>query len=221
MMRFAIRAWAGWSSGPDAVGVKCVPALLRRRVTALGRNTLGTACALPSLDQARYVFSSRHGEFRRTLAILRSIAAAEDLSPTEFSMSVHHALSGLLSISQGNHGGHTAIAAGAESFCFGMMEAAASLAETPSQPVMLIHCDEPLPDEYAVFDTEASAAVLALLLEHTGDEMFSLEMSENLSGGQSQQPAALAFRQFLDGKDAELDFYSEIRRWHWGRHGAG
>lgn len=218
MMRFSIPAWAGWSCGPDTEGVKRLPALTRRRLSPLGRNALGAASTLPALDTARYIFSSRHGEFSRTQTILHTIAAAEALSPTDFSMSVHHALTGILSIIHHNHAGHTAIAAGAESLCFAMIEAAACMAENPAQPVLLLHYDDALADEYAAFDSGAPAAILALLLQANGENSLTFMMAEKPAAPASTTPAALALWQFLDGDAAQSVFNGPTHSWQWSRH---
>jgi len=57
--------------------------------------------------------------------------ATEDGVAGDFSLGVHNALAGLLSVSTRNHGGHTALAAGIDSFGFGLMEAAVCLLERP------------------------------------------------------------------------------------------
>lgn len=221
LLHFTVRAWAGWASGSDSSDAKGIPSLLRRRVTALGRNALGAACSLPELDKVRYVFSSRHGEFSRTLSILKSIVDAEALSPTDFSMSVHHALVGLLSISQNNHSGHTAVAAGEESFCFGLIEALACLAEAPQDPVMLIHCDEPLPGGYAAFNRADDRPVaLALLLGEGGGQDFGVQSYAKIEGGR-QNSIALDFLNFLNGCETEADSASDTRHWRWVRYGTG
>ncbi|MGB8600666.1 MAG: beta-ketoacyl synthase chain length factor [Rhizomicrobium sp.] len=219
MMRFSIPAWTGWSCGPDTDGVKRLPALTRRRLTALGRNALGAASMLPALDTARYIFSSRHGEFNRTQTILHSIAAAEELSPTEFSMSVHHALTGMLSITHHNHFGHSAIAAGSESLCFALIEAAACIAENPAQPVLLLHYDDALTGEYAVFDSGAQPAILALLLQAEGENSLTFTMAEKSAAPAGTTPAARTLWQFLDGDAAQGVFYGPTHSWHWSRHG--
>jgi len=43
---------------------------------------------------------------------MEGLVAGEGVSPAEFTLSVHHALVGLLSIAQSNRRGHTALAAG-------------------------------------------------------------------------------------------------------------
>src|SRR5580658_10067559 len=92
-----------WPSRDDAV--RCgqsrpaVPVLLRRRITPIGQAVLRAAWSLPGLERARFVFASRHGEFNRTLTMLEAMADDEGPSPADFSLSVHNALPGLLSIS--------------------------------------------------------------------------------------------------------------------------
>jgi hypothetical protein len=215
-MRFSVRAWADGSG--DAAAGKPLPAMLRRRATGLGKRALAAASSLPDTDKARYVLSSRHGEFSRTLAILKALAADEPVSPADFSMSVHHALAALLSIASGNHGGHTAIAAGEESFCFALIEAAARLAEAPDEPVLLLHYDEPLPGEYAAFNPPAAApSVLALLLENASGPEFSLAMSAKRRTEIDGIPAARAFAAFLGGASAAAEYEGETRHWRFAR----
>jgi hypothetical protein len=216
-IHFAVRAWAGVADAPDPVAVKAIPPLLRRRVTAMGKRALGAACQLPDADKARFVFSSRHGEFVRTLAILKSIAADEPLSPTDFSMSVHHALASLLSIAKENHNGHVAIAAGEESFCYGLIEALGALAESPD-PVILIHSDEPLPEAYGVFNPQGDLPIgLALLLARDGGEDFSFEAADH--AGTPTASIATEFMNFLQCSDRERNAFGATGHWRWVRHG--
>src|SRR5262245_2969534 len=193
-LRLAVRAWSAWApqrqtsaawrawaratematSEADADRI-AVPLMLRRRSTALGQKMIASAlaCGETALT-GRYVLASRHGEFSRTLGILRSLAARELPSPAEFSMSVHNGLAGLLSIHLGNTRGHTALAAGLDTFGFGLIEAAAHLVEQPSEPVLLFFGDEPLPDEFDVFggdDIDLPLVVaLALQAPAAGDD---------------------------------------------------
>lgn len=218
-MHLSVTDWAGWTIGPDTEGVKRLPALMRRRLSPIGRNALGAASLLPAVDQARYIFSSRHGEFGRTRAILQSIAAGEELSPTDFSMSVHHALTGILSITHHNHAGHTALAAGTESLFLAATEAAASLMENPHQPVVLLHYDEALPEEYGVFETEPGAHVLALQLCAHGGTDLTFSMAPKAQDAEQPVPAAIALWQFLESDRLTLDYHGKNHSWHWARHG--
>jgi Beta-ketoacyl synthase, N-terminal domain len=220
-LRLAVRAWAAWApqretpaawrawagvadmvSSEAHDGAVPVPMMLRRRSTALGQKMLASAlaCGETALT-GRYVLASRHGEFSRTLGILKSLAAHELPSPAEFSMSVHNGLAGLLSIHLGNTHGHTALAAGVDTFGFGLMEAAARLVEHPGEPVLLLFGDEPLPGEYDVFgedDVELPLVVaLALGTPAAGDDIIAFHAAPRGPGPRPSTAAPIDFLRFL------------------------
>ena len=146
--------------------------LLRRRLSPFGQRVVGavSTCAA-GLPSARYVLSTRHGELTRALATLRAIETEGLPSPTDFSMSIHHALLGLMSIHTSNRSGHTALSGGWDSFANGLLEASTCIVERPDEPVILVHADEKLPEEYATFREEDDAAlplVLAIALGPPG-----------------------------------------------------
>jgi hypothetical protein len=220
-LRLTVRAWSAWApqretpaawrawaratdigaSEADASSI-AVPMMLRRRSTALGQKMIASAlaCGETALT-GRYVLASRHGEFSRTLGILKSLAAHELPSPAEFSMSVHNGLAGLLSIHLGNTRGHTALAAGVDTFGFGLIEAAARLVEQPSEPVLLFFGDEPLPGEYDVFgedDVDLPLVVaLALQAPAAGDDGILFDAVPRSAGTQPSTAAPIDFLRFL------------------------
>jgi Beta-ketoacyl synthase, N-terminal domain len=132
------QGWTAWAAGASrdiaASGqVETVsttpPPILRRRVTSVGQLALRAAyCLEQPADEPRVILCSRHGEFSRTLGLIQTVAAGEATSPAEFTLSVHHGLAGLLSIAHRNMAGHTAIAAGPDTFGCGMLEALGCLA---------------------------------------------------------------------------------------------
>ena len=229
-MTFVVRAWASWdeavlpgdSSGGTPGGAP--PPLLRRRVGTLGQHALRLAWSMTGSGEGRLVASSRHGEFRRTLGILDSIIAGEGVSPAEFTLSVHHALVGLLSIARANRRGHTAVAAGLESFCFGFLEAASCLAETPAEPVLLIHYDEPLPEPFTSFAAEtgpAMALVVALAANGPGEAMTLAMTPTTAPGPTAPHSPAAGFCEFLG--DPSAPHFSAVgprMTWQWSRHAA-
>lgn len=92
-------------------------------------------------------------------------------SPTDFSMSIHHALLGVMSIQSDNRLGHTALSAGRDSFLNGLLEAAVCIVENPDEPVILIYADEALPSDYGRFreaDDAALPQVVAFALGRPG-----------------------------------------------------
>jgi hypothetical protein len=169
----SIAYWRGEKDGTpcDRQAAPSLPPLLRRRVTSIGQLAFQAAQGLGASGLPRIIFCSRHGEFERTLSILDSLAQSEPVSPADFSMSVHNALAGLLSIATKNPAGHTAIAAGADSFGFGLIEAAACLLANPHEPILFVYYDEPLPGAYEELgdDDEIGLAVALLLGAAQGD----------------------------------------------------
>jgi len=220
--------WIAWSHGAT-VTVEAdssnnpLPPILRRRVTAIGQTAFRTACNLTVPRSARFVFCSRHGEFQRTLRILTALAGSEPVSPAEFSLSVHNALAGLLSIAWHNPAGHTTIAAGADSFGSALIEAASCLMERPDEPVLLVYCDEPLPQPYnEIADGDETCVALAMLLispQHdTGDVIFELRKKrEAAPAAGSSSDQARAFLRFLLKNGIEERPNRELQRWRWRR----
>lgn len=149
--RSDLASWRTWAATPESSTADAAPffdaaplsGMLRRRATPLGRTALAAALGIPDVETARYVLSTRHGEFSRTVSLLESLADREAPSPADFSMSVHHALSGLLSMAVKNRGRHTAVSGGPESFGYGLIEAATCVATCPDEPVIQLHFDEP------------------------------------------------------------------------------
>lgn len=220
--------WLAWARGEPRPAMALsqpapLPPLLRRRVSAIGQMAFRAVNGLAPVPRARFVFCSRHGEYRRTKALLDAVAAREAPSPAEFSLSVHNALAGLLSIARNNEAGHTAVAAGSDSFGFGLLESVACLAAKPDEPVLLVYYDEPLPDVYADFrDGEEATLALALLLTPgRGDGSDLLVSCETKRTDDPARPPptaqALDFLRFLLSGENERSTPGGIVRWRWRR----
>lgn len=231
-LSFAVTAWSAWSpvleskaawlqwagkTGSPSLGAESpTPALLRRRVSPLGQKALKAAWALPDAAVAPMVFCSRHGEFGRTLSILDSLVSRAEVSPADFTLSVHNALAGLLSIACANRQGHTMIAAGAESFGFGMLEALARLAERPDEPVLLVYFDERLPVPFDAFDDNATQPIaLAMTLSVSGGERLTLDTHPANGAGVSGEPAVMAFMRTMLGASSHSVSVGEQLVWNW------
>jgi len=232
-MVFTVRAWSAWnedgSSGEtDSAGSHHIqsapPSLLRRRVGPLGQHALRLAWDMACSGEARLIASSRHGEFHRSLGIMEGIVAGEGVSPAEFTLSVHHALIGLLSIVRGNGRGHTAVAAGRESLCFGFLDAVAGLADAPEEPVLLIHYDEPLPQPFTRFAPEtglALALVLALAASGPGEAMtLATKPTAPPAPDSAPDPAAGLVGFLADAAVPRFTFVGPRMTWTWARDAA-
>jgi len=216
---FRLHGWESWAPHDNAEKAIAIPTLLRRRITPIGQKALNCAWELPEAANARIILSSRHGEFSRTLSLLEAIISKSDLSPADFTLSVHHALIGLLSIVQKNHKGHTAIASGSESFCFGLLEAAACLHENPNESVVLIHFDDLLQDSFAEFNNpnEQPIALALALTGVGGNEEFQIDIEPN----SSSVPSALHaqdFLKFVSSDARECLSVGENQKWRWTRN---
>lgn len=221
--------WRAWACGMDhepaasSQPSAAVPSLLRRRVTPIGQQALRAAYRLAG-PGTRYVFCSRHGEFKRTLVLLETIARRDPTSPAEFSLSVHNALPGLLSIATQNHAGHTAVAGGPDSFGLGFLEALGCLFERPDETVLLVYFDESLPAPYIELpETEGPGIVLALLLAAAGctagDLVVSAEPVANVSHTRQTDRHALDFIRFFLSNQDEHVHHGARMVWRWARAG--
>ena len=218
VLRFSILNWSAWTPGRETRAAWCswagvdhdgepttpapaLPMMLRRRLSPFGQRLVGAIsdCAI-GLPPARYVLSTRHGELARALTVLDAIEADSMPSPTDFSMAIHHALLGLLSIHTGNRLGHTALSAGQDSFANGLLEAATCIAERPDEPVILVHGDDKLPSDYAAFrepDDAALPMVVALALGAPGAAPGRDVALELAPAGAEAEPAACMAADFL------------------------
>jgi hypothetical protein len=220
-LTFHVETWTAWRGAPGGgeADAAALPASLRRRVGSLGRQALAAAWKVMPDPAPRFVFSSRHGEYDRTLRLLETLIADGEVSPADFSLSVHHGLAGLLSIATGNHEGHTAIAAGPDSFGYGLLDAAACAAETPDRPVLLVHFDEPLPPLYrdALDDDEQAPVAVALALRAAGEGTALSIEAEPSEDGRRGVGLAAAFIDFLASSDREAAAAGGRMTWRWRR----
>ncbi len=217
--RINVDAWSGAVGVAVQPGEQALPGSIRRRVTSLGRRALAAAWSFAPEQNTRFIFSSRHGEYARTFSMLQTLAKEDTVSPADFSMSVHHALAGVMSIAMGNRKGHTALAAGADTFGYGLMEAAACLSEKPSEPVLLVHYDEPLPDAYAGFADGHAGTVLALSLRPPrGAEDIEVQATPGTAEAPEQpEDLASAFLAFLSSSEPEAACRGDRMMWRWRR----
>jgi hypothetical protein len=162
--------WAPLATGaPD---VSAIDALLRRRLSPMGKGMLACAARVVG-DQGplRSVFASQHGDPARTLPVLEDLARGLEASPTQFSMNVHNAIAGIWSIARKDPSPSTSLAAGAETFGWGLVEACAQYQEDPSQPLLYVFGDDQLPDLFQRFDSRPTPLHAIALLIGAGATM--------------------------------------------------
>ena len=220
--------WIAWLQGAKnpkddaAQTAVSLPTMLRRRISVIGQMAFRASYALSGDRMARFIFCTRHGEFQRTLRILKSIVAEEPISPAEFSLSVHNALAGLLSIAWNNTAGHTTISAGADSFGSAMLDAVACLKSRPNEQVLVVYFDDLLPEPYDKFaDDDETCVALAMLLssphEDGEDLTLALEPRDRDMMSLSASGQALDFLRFILSGEPERRSMGERLQWRWCR----
>ena len=167
-----------WRATPDAPkpDVSFVPAMERRRLTGVERAALAVAhraleayrssCAPEAATeddvQMPVVFASRWGEIGTTVKLMQQMHADGEMSPAGFSNSVHNAAPGHLSLLSKNRASYTAIAAGADSYEMGLLEAS-----TYPGKVLFVYAEEDTPEFYKPdFPDIQAAHAVALVIDN-------------------------------------------------------
>jgi len=220
------RAWARepWPpQGGDAPPVRFLPAIQRRRFDQLSRMMLEVAhrCGDASLlAEISCVFASRHGAFSTTVSLLENLAVDAPLSPALFSHSVHNTQAGLFSIWAQNRRPSVSLAAGAETFAHGFLEALGTLHREPGRPALFVTGDEPTPDALTDLAERVQAPyALALLLASEGPGAplrLGLEASRP-DEGRGDRPDALEFIRWWLSEEKVLRLVHAPRAWVWTR----
>jgi hypothetical protein len=218
-----VARWSTWPAAqplaPDSPDVRFIDASLRRRLGPLARMMLHVArdCA-GDAGPLRLVFASRHGELGYTVALLRALAAAEPLSPTLFSLSVHNAPAGLFSTFRGDRAESTALAAGAETLGQALLEAYCQLATDPGVPVLVVYGDEPLPQEYREFgeaqDLQPRGRALAVLLSADAPRRTEVLAEAAGDAASSDEAQAESFVRHLE-RGGPGRWVGGGKRWSW------
>jgi len=156
------------ASEPSTPAAAILGARARGRASMLTRMisevaTTATQAASVELARVALIVGSAYGEMETTSQLLTMMSEGDGaLSPARFQSSVHNAAAGLLSITTGNQGFSTCLAAGDATAAALLFEAQAWLAEHGGE-VLIILAEEHLPEFFAHNETfEAAAAALVL-----------------------------------------------------------
>lgn len=217
-------AWAAWAHAPTPLSPEghpdaaFLPAMLRRRCTPLTRLVLTAAFgALEEGERSdvRTVFATRHGSINESIELLHQVVAGERLSPTKFSHTVHNAQAGLFCIAAGNRRASSSLAARADTFACGWLEALTHLERDPTCPVLLVTSDVPLDPTFAPLVPEPPGAYGLGLLLSRGDDGpgFDFDLAGRSEAGARPWPDAAEFLRFLLAGEERL----EIGRYGWSR----
>lgn len=139
-----------------------IPAMQRRRLSTVAKLAINSAIQALAQQQVDYiVWVSQYGEEKKTLNILEDVLSDQTPSPTQFSTSVHNAVSGLYSILCKDATPATSLAG---LWNDGLIEAYAWLKTAPeNSQALLVYYDEPLPEIYIEHQPFMSFAVAGLV----------------------------------------------------------
>ena len=142
--------------------IEHIPAMQRRRLSRLAKLAMNSAMQTLATQHADYiVWVSQYGDEAKTLNILADVLREQTPSPTQFSTSVHNAISGLYSILCRDATPATSLAG---SWNDGLIEAYAWLKTRPeARQVLLVYYDEALPDIYIEHQPFAAFAMAAMI----------------------------------------------------------
>ncbi|MBU1308137.1 MAG: beta-ketoacyl synthase chain length factor [Gammaproteobacteria bacterium] len=232
-MEFFLTDWAVWTpeltlddaSLIAAPELTQVPAMTRRRLSKLTKLTFDVALQLQASDntpaaqqQLSTIFASRHGDLHKTLGLLQQVAQQEELSPTQFALSVHNAIIGQLSLFSQNRADSNAIAAGADSLHYAVLEAAARLqTEADLDQVLVLYADEPVPQVYQPFCRDpAQPVALALLLSRSQGEKVCFSR-HSAPAQQASEQQTLQLLPWLQQQCHAVSIAGRQCQWQWQR----
>ncbi len=173
----SMSAWAGGvadAAQPAPVGAAFGRAN-RRRAGALGRaiaDAASEAMTEAQVDPAvvPIVVGSSVGEAVTMIGLLDQLwRTKEPMSPAAFTTSVHNAASGLLSISHGNRGFTTSLAADDDTPAAALLEAI-GLVATRGGPVVVVCADEAVPESLVGDNPRWCLLAAAVVLAPLGDD---------------------------------------------------
>jgi hypothetical protein len=217
-------AWQAWATAPVPLSTEghpkaeFLPAMLRRRCTPLSRLVLTAAFGALAEDEpsaVRTVFATRHGSINESIELLHQVVKQERLSPTRFSHTVHNAQAGLFCIAAGNRQASSSLAARADTFACGWLEALTFLERDPGTPVLLVTSDVALDPTFApLVDEPPGAYGLGVLLERDGEGPgLDFDVAGRSEPGARPWPDAAEFLRFLLSEEPRL----ELGRFGWTR----
>lgn len=185
-------AWLAWFKNPQPIsedskaGATQVPALMRRRLSSLGRAAIEAVMAIydesDRENQTPIVFASRWGDIGLSVKLLKELCQEKSVSPMGFSTSVHNGIGGLFSISQKHRANIVAIA-GAETTPSAAIFEAMGLLHEGARSVIVVVYEERSPEEFARFHTANFTYAWAVRLQQAKTDESSFTVNSYTTEG--------------------------------------
>ncbi len=227
MQKFAIKKWAMWdfsvsdefssfsrvSKGQPVLAE--IKPMVKRRMPPLAKaiqeiNTNEGLAAMPC------VYASKNGELSRTIKLIRQYGG--DLSPTMFSMSVHNAIAGLLSVINDDNSPYTVIDCMSGAIEMAVFEAVTLLRDNDA--VKVLYFEESTDEDMSAMVADEDQAMVLMFVVERGDDL-SVEINDQ---GTSNEPLNRSNRlvkkilSLLEGRvNQVVQAYGRVT-WVWKRH---
>jgi hypothetical protein len=166
-----------WANGESVLPVdyelpkpQYYPKAQLRRLSPFSKVALHTLDMPSALsDNLPLIFSSQHGDLAKTVQLIKDAALGDELSPTQFTLSVHNATTGLFGIATHNSAPTTTISAGHNTFVEGLIEASMQCTQEKTA-VIYSYCDFDVPEEYSEFEQPKPARSISMVLNYQPSE---------------------------------------------------
>lgn len=244
-LKFNIRNWSAWKPGVDGPAawqnwanggcldneppqtkpdVSYMPAMLRRRLSPIARAAVHVAWqCLEGNQNTPVIFSSVYGESEHTLMLTEAVAGGEPVSPTAFSLSVHNAIAGQLTIARHITAEATCLSPAGGGVLPALLEAQGLLQEGCHERVLVVFCDQPLPSVYRASQPGPSELLACALLITTTvlDNCYSLQrITASGEKTEEQETQLVGLIRVLLGKEHSTRLKGMGSEWCWERSSA-
>ncbi|WP_318390188.1 beta-ketoacyl synthase chain length factor [Enterobacter sp.] len=217
--------WLAWSQhrhaiDPHAPQAKLteLPMMTARRLSSGSR--LAVECGLSMLRRHQIdavLYTSRHGELERNYRILQALATGQDVSPTDFALSVHNSAAGNLTIVAQQPIVSSALSAGVDTFQQGLCEVICLL-QAGHKRVLMVDFDGTLPAFYHPHLPENMptwAYAVALVFEAGND--WHCESKTQPGASEPELVQSLQFLQHYLNNESAFTLAGERLQWQWSR----
>lgn len=202
ILEFSLKRWSAWLPGQSELNSQnwpvgrnlalettspdlgFLPHLQRRRLTPLARAAIAVAWdCWRTGEQIPTIFSSTHGETDHCFNILGALAENQDVSPTQFTFSVHSGIAAMFSILTHNKAPYIAMAPGKDYHSHALLEAYTMMVSQGSD-VLVVFYDQPVPEVYrptTASPTTLTALALRLTRSDFGSKHHCLSLTKTSS----------------------------------------
>lgn len=217
--------WQQWSRQPYAIDPAApqaklseLPMMAARRLSSGSK--LAVECGLAMLRRHHIdavLYTSRHGELERNYRLLHALATGQDISPTDFALSVHNSAVGNLTITAQQPITSSSLSAGRDSFQQGLCEVMCLLS-AGYQRVLMVDFDGHLPEFYhpQLAPTMPTWPYALALVIEAGDAWRCTTVGA-ARDDEPELPQSLLFLQHYLQDHTDFTLPGERLQWRWSR----